>query len=391
MPALSNVFLCAIAATVFWTALGLPLARLLAPGRALAPAVAPLLGWAVFNALALPILTLSGFTVATIVILAGTALAAASLLALRSRGAALRSATDPAALPWSAIGAAALLAVVPAMAILPKFTGDGVALGEEMYDHSKIAIIDDIVRLGLPAGNPFFGGQPSRLSYYYLWHFAAAICAKGLGISGWEADAALTWFTAFASLALMMGLAVRLSGRSAAALWLVLLCATLSLRPVLLLILGKALYRRLLSDYAGLPGWMLQASWSPQHLAAAGCVVLAVLLISRLAHERSPMATPALALVVVAGFESSTWIGGIAFAIAAVPLGLVLLRYAAPEDRGRFIRRASVAALLAAAIASPFLYDQSLATAARHAGVPIGLHPYEVIGPLVPQPFRREI
>ena len=34
------------------------------------------------------------------------------------------------------------------------------------------------------------------------------------GISGWEADAALTWFAAFASLMLMMGLAAWFGGRA---------------------------------------------------------------------------------------------------------------------------------------------------------------------------------
>jgi hypothetical protein len=37
------------------------------------------------------------------------------------------------------------------------------------------------------------------VAYYYLWHFSAAVVAVLTGVSGWEADAALTWFTAFAS------------------------------------------------------------------------------------------------------------------------------------------------------------------------------------------------
>ena len=45
------------------------------------------------------------------------------------------------------------------------------------------------------------------------------------GISGWEADAALTWFAAFASLMLMMGLAAWIAGRAAAALWVLPLAA----------------------------------------------------------------------------------------------------------------------------------------------------------------------
>ena len=37
------------------------------------------------------------------------------------------------------------------------------------------------------------------------------------GVSGWEADAGLTWFTAFASLLVMIGVAVWIGGRASAA------------------------------------------------------------------------------------------------------------------------------------------------------------------------------
>jgi hypothetical protein len=64
-------------------------------------------------------------------------------------------------------------------------------------------------RLGLPPANPFFGefGERGRLAYYYLWYFSAAQLAIMTGLTGWEADIALTWFSAFSSLTLMMGLA----------------------------------------------------------------------------------------------------------------------------------------------------------------------------------------
>ena len=43
-------------------------------------------------------------------------------------------------------------------------------------------------------------------------------------ITGWEADTALTWFSAFASLLLMVGFAIWFSTRASTALW-VLLCS----------------------------------------------------------------------------------------------------------------------------------------------------------------------
>ena len=135
--------------------------------------------------------------------------------------------------PWWAYAAAAVLALAPAAAIAPKLgTGGIVMLSAPMYDHAKVAMIDQIARLGLPAGNPFIAidGVDGRLAYYYLWHFSAAVMAKLVGVSGWEADIGLTGLTAFASLALMMGLADTLAGRRSAALWVVPLSLAASLR-----------------------------------------------------------------------------------------------------------------------------------------------------------------
>ena len=114
---------------------------------------------------------------------------------------------------------------------MPKVGIDGVAFAPPIFDHSKAVLIDEMTRLGLPPGNPFFGavGEPaSRLAYYYLWHFSAAELALLTGASGWEADIAMTWFTAFSSLALMLGLANWFSGRATAPLWVLLLNAALS-------------------------------------------------------------------------------------------------------------------------------------------------------------------
>ncbi len=132
--------------------------------------------------------------------------------------------------PWT-FAAAGILALAPAAAILPKFYGDAVQLADPIFDHSKSAIIDAITRLGVPPVNPVFGefGAPGHLAYYYLWHFSAAEVAAAAGATGWEADIGLTWFTAFASLTLMMGLAVWLGKRPAAAIWVVALAAAGSL------------------------------------------------------------------------------------------------------------------------------------------------------------------
>jgi hypothetical protein len=384
MPELSHTLVCAFSALLFWTAIGWPLATRFLPQEGFALAIAPSLGWAVFNAAALPILFVTGFTSWTVALVAGTTLAAAAAVAIGSWRQALQLPNAPSL----AYGAAALLALAPAIAIWPKFAGDGVRLTPQMYDHSKIAIIDDIARLGLPPGNPFFGDAEPHLAYYYLWHFSGAVLSKLLGVSGWEADIALTWFTAFASLTLMMALAVRFGGRRAA-LWVVLVSVPLSARPILLAALGQENYRELLSSSTGLQAWLAQSSWSPQHLAGACCVLLAVMLMARLVETPSRRLALVLVLVVAAGFESSAWIGGIAFVIAALPLGLVLLLRARSASHWRFVGHAALAAFLSLALVAPLLHDQYHAMVARRAGAPIAFDPYQVLGPAVPEAIRR--
>ena len=386
MVSLLNVSICAALAVLFWSCLGFALAQRLLP-RSLALPAAPVLGWAVQNAVALPLFLLMGFSTTSVVAAALLALAA-SFYAIRAhRGVFVRRPSVE--VPAWAYGIAALLALLPAIAILPKETGDGIALAGPMFDHAKAAIIDDIARLGLPPGNPFFGAAGDRLAYYYLWYFGAAQLTRVLGISGWEADAAMTWFTAFASLTLMMGLAAWLSRRATAALWVGVFAIAASLRFPLWLMLGTERVNGLLWPATGLGGWLFQATWVPQHLMAAVCVVLATLLMVRLACGFTVLSLATFVLAAVAGFESSTWIGGVTFAIAAPVAALVLLARIEPKRRLRFLTTLLSAGVLAAVLAAPFLYDQLAATAQRGASFPIGIEPYEVLGPWFPEHLRR--
>src|SRR5580692_8159267 len=309
-----NAALCALLATAFWSFLGYALTRHLLP-RALANGAAPVMGWAVHSAATLPIFFLIGFSPLAVVAVA--ALCVAISVATFELAAQSDAEAAP-AIPWWAFAVAAALALAPAVAILPKMSG--VYLADPMIDHSKIAMIDAMARQGLPPVDPAFGvaGPHGQLFYYYLWHFSAAALALPLHVSGWEADIALTWFTAFASLSLLMGVAVWLSKRSAAAIWVVGLAASSSLRTVLSWIFGTYALEPFLAPPTGFAGWLFQAAWAPQHLMAASCVVAAMLLIARYAQRQSALLLLTLVLVVVAGFESSTYIGGITFAIAAL-------------------------------------------------------------------------
>lgn len=382
-----NVAAVALAALLFWTCIGSAVTRRVLPAPLALP-LAPTIGWAMHSALAFPLFCVIGFSQFSVLGLALLSLASsAALWRTRPRADAVESSLRVP--PW-AYAAAALLALAPALALLPKSVADGVILAGPIYDHAKIAMIDEMARLGVPPGNPFFGegGGASRLVYYYLWHFSAAQLAAAFGVTGWAADIALTWVTAFASLALMMGLAVRVSGRAAAAIWVVPLALAASLRPVLKMIWGADRLQSVLLPDTGFAGWFFQSAWVPQHLMSASCVVVAAMLMSALAG-RGILRVIVLAVVAAAAFESSTWVGGVTFALAAPVIGAALLWQAEPNERLRLLARFAVAALLAIGLATPFLHDQVAIAAAHDAGAPIALHPYKVLGDAFADRLRR--
>jgi hypothetical protein len=382
-----NAALCALLATAFWSLLGYALSRHLLP-RPLAIGGAPVMGWAVHSAATLPIFILIGFSPLAVVAVAALCVAV-SVATLRL---AAKSEAAP-AIPWWAFAAAAMLALAPAVAILPKMSGDAIYLADPMIDHSKIAMIDAMTRQGLPPVDPAFGGAGphGQLFYYYLWHYSAAALALPLHVSGWEADIALTWFTAFASLSLLMGIAVWLSKRSMAAVWVVGLAAAGSLRTVLSWIFGTYALEPFLAPPTGFAGWLFQAAWAPQHLMSASCIVAAILLIARYAQRQSVLLLLALVLVVVAGFESSTYVGGVTFAIAALVCAPVLIKGIEPARRLRFLAGMAVAVVLVLCLAAPFLHNQIMAVAARSGDGPVVVRHFAVLGEMFPAALRRAL
>jgi hypothetical protein len=375
MPSVLHVFLCSLAALLFWGVIGLALGRRLLPASLVLPA-APALGWAVHSALALPLYRLIGFTPLSVAPGSLIFLVVASLLLrspMQSREADIR-------IPAWGFALAALLAAVPVLALFPKFSGDAVTLSGPIFDHSKIAMIDQMTRLGLPPGNPFVGeaGHDALLAYYYLWHFGAAELAVIPGVSGWEADIALSAFTAFSWLALVMGFAAWIGGRATAGLWVLPLAFAASLHPVVEIIFGAENFYSYILPPTGFAGWLFQTTWAPQHTAGTSCVLLSSLLLLQLARRPSLLTHVVFSLTAVAGYESSTWVGGIVFA-AAAPVMAAILLIDGSTQRLRFVGSCVAAALLAAALALPFLRDQLLSATARAAGSPIVFSPYSVL------------
>src|SRR5579864_3887337 len=74
MPSLSHVMSCAVVFTVFFTCVGYAAARRVLPDPSLSLAVAPALGWALFNAAALPLFLVSGFRPLPVAIVCGLAI-----------------------------------------------------------------------------------------------------------------------------------------------------------------------------------------------------------------------------------------------------------------------------------------------------------------------------
>jgi hypothetical protein len=387
MASFVNAALCAVVAVAFWSLVGYALGRHLLP-RALALGGAPVLGWAVQSAAALPIFLLIGFSPTSV--LAVNALFVAAAGASLALPAPKPDSGEPKVPAW-AYAAAALLALVPAAAILPKFAGDAAYLADPIFDHSKIAIVDAMIRQGLPPVDPVYGelGAPAHLAYYYLWHFAAAELALPLHASGWEADIGLTWFTAFASLTLMMALSVWLAKDSRAAILVVALAAAGSLRAALGWLFGTDDLGPFLADPIGFAGWLFQSAWVPQHLMAASCVVTVMLLIARYVEQPSVPLLLAIVLTVVAGFESSTYVGGVTFAIAALAAAPILLVNVERDRRLRFFGAMAVAALLVACLIAPFVLAQLATTAARHDPTPVVVRPFAVLGEMFPLWLRR--
>lgn len=370
------VLLCAVAMTAFWSLLGLPVAVRIMPGP-LRWLAAPALGWAIYCAPALILFSVIGMS-RTVVTITSVLLAGLSAAMLRGQ---FTSLDRPPALLLAAAAMAACLALVPLFGVLPKFTAEGVVLAGPIFDHSKIALVDEIIRFGVPPANPFFSeaGTADTVSYYYVWHFSAGVIAVMTGVNGWTADAALTGFTAFSSLLLMMGFATWIGGRPSAGVLAIVLAASGNFRFILICLLGEDRSDELLQPATGFGAWLFQTSWAPQHVAAATSVVLACYLLTQIAR-RNMLALVALAFTAATAFESSIWVGGVTFALGAALIGAKVLWDADAKQRLSALGYAAAAAVIGIVLVLPILKLQYTASVSREIGFPIAITPVRVLG-----------
>src|SRR5437667_297653 len=114
--------------------------------------------------------------------------------------------------------------------------------------------------LGFSIGRRIFSrtlALPIAPALGWAAHSAATL---PIGLTGWEADISLTWFSAFSSLTLMMGLASWVGRSRFAAILVVLFAATGSLRFVLGGLFGARFLDGLLAYPTGFAGWLFQSA-----------------------------------------------------------------------------------------------------------------------------------
>ena len=385
MAEIGPVLLCAATMAALWGLIGLPVAVRMMPAP-LSWLAAPGLGWAIYSVIALWLFSLVGMAYWTVAMVSLVAAIAAIAMLRRQIGPLKR----PSGLLLASAVAAVAVSMVPLFGVLPKFTAEGVVLSSPIFDHSKVALIDEIIRSGVPPSNPFFSqtGTADVVSYYYLWHFSAAALAVMTGVSGWEADAALTGFTAFASVCLMIGVAVWISGHASAGVFAVFIAATGSLRPVVYWLLEPERSDALIQPASGFGSWFFQILWAPQHIASATSVVLACYLITQVAVHGIGAAV-VLAIIAAAAFGSSIWVGGVIFPLAAASTAVLLLSRLDPKQRLPFAVHLAAAATMCLVLVIPILGQQIAASTARGTGFPITLGAVEVLGDVFSVGVRR--
>ncbi len=273
--------------------------------------LAPALGWAVLGAISLPVFMLVPFRPAAVALVTLLVAAIAWLLGGWIKPSMPAETASP-RLSWPWITIAGLVSLIPAYSVAPHVFHDGIGFAAPIFDHEKAALIDAMVRTGIPPLNPFFSktGVSPWLSYYYGWYFLAAQAALLTGVNGWSADIVFTGLTAFVSLVFMGWAALRLSGRALAA-WLVLpLSLTSTLFPILGFIIGPA-FGHIFANEHGLESWIIQSAWVPQHLFAAVLAGLALIALLRLMESQrvDPVLCLLIGTLVGFSYNASVWVG----------------------------------------------------------------------------------
>jgi len=286
-----------------------------------------------------------------------------------------RSECRPSAL-W--VLAAVTICLIPAAALVPQKFGAGYGLAYVIFDHAKVAIIDEIAQNGLPPHNPFFSSADSSnlLVYYYIWYFVAGCVSVVTGASGWEVDVALTFVTALLSVFLVAWIATSLSRRWSAAWWALLVLVGGSPQQTIEFISGPWLSQAVLREY-GLDPWISQSAWAPQHLFGATVLIASGLLLVRL-FARPDCKTAIgilLGLMVATASGASIYAGGFGAALALPLICLVALREKSSRQYLPSTLIGLAAAMVGLSLAAGPLLSQQFATFGGRRAVDVWMYP----------------
>lgn len=379
--------LAALVATILFSLPGLGVLRLLGlmtrKHILAALLVAPALGLCTYGPFSLAFTALFGYSTLTIIV-AWLLFQAILLLWIRQQANAIPENFCHLSHTHSLfllIGAA-LCAMIPTMNIFPAVYQEGLFVNGSIFDHAKIAIVDAIAREGLLPINPYYApdGETIPLIYYYGWHFLASQLKLLAGATGWQAEVALNWFTGLASLSFLCALAIRMTQKARAGVFLLLFALTTAPADLLPLLFGPRL-----ADWVGFPPvhglelWWIQMSWVPQHVFSALAVVVLIFLVSRvLASERFHSSYAVVAgLSAAAAFSASVWVGGIALLFALPFLIFMVLWIRLPKHHYfNALKTALLAVALCMLFAIPLLISLTSGPSALNTELPFGLGLY---------------
>lgn len=243
---------------------------------------------------------------------------------------------------------AALFAALITVNIYPFISKQALFINEMIFDHGKCAIIDTIAREGLQPSNPYFSpfGEALSLNYYYQWYFLASQLKILGGLSGWQADIVMTWFTAFASVCLLIGITLQIT-KPRAGIFVIMLFFTGPMYSILCRIFGPRLQNFFCIDpFRDLEPLWLQLTWVPQHVFSALCIILILFLCSRILSKSTPILIYGMiiGLSTASAAGSSIWVGGIGLAIAApMIMGVLVMTKMPKNDLFRLVKTCIIA------------------------------------------------
>ncbi|EIM2794488.1 hypothetical protein LMW71_004767 [Escherichia coli] len=269
-----------------------------------------------------------------------------------------------------------ILSFVVSSTVYLKMNGNDFSYSAPIFDHMKIAIINSIKRDGLPIKNPFMLTSPNNeeIHYYYLWFLSAANISLLTNISGWAADIVLTFITALTSLFVVCGL-IKENSSGKLSTYVIGISSLFGSQIVTYVdrITQGQIFEHISREHS-VESWLIQASWVPQHLMAASVVITSCYLIFSINKNSRWISSLVISILISTGVGSSTWVGGVTFAVISFCLFIFDLITNKSEWKFTLSKWAFIASM-AMIISLPLLMNQI--SAAKPTGVfPIGIHSY---------------